>query len=59
MPDEPLLTVSLSPQDWQVIIRGVQKLTIEDGAPTLNRLMTALADAQKPPEHLRPVEAAQ
>lgn len=57
--DEPqALTVSLSPQDWQVILRGMHKLTIEDGAPTLNRLMTALAEAQKPPE-LRPVEAAQ
>lgn len=58
MPDEPMLTVSMHAQDWQVIIRGVQKLTIEEGAPTLNRLMTALADAQKPTE-LRPVEAAQ
>lgn len=58
MPDEPLLTVSLSAADWQVILRGMHKLTIEDGAPTLNRLMQALADAQKPTE-LRPVEAAQ
>lgn len=56
--DEPqALTVSLTPQDWQIVLMGMHKLTIEVGAPTLNRLMTALADAQKPVEtpHLREV----
>lgn len=56
--DEPL-TVSLAPQDWQVVLMGMHKLTIEVGAPTLNRLMTALADAQKPPQVPALKEAAE
>ena len=51
MPDDlPLLTVSLSPQDWQVIMRGVYKLPMEEAVGTANRLQLALADAQKPVE---------
>lgn len=51
MPDEqPLLTVSLAPQDWQVIMRGIYKLPMEEAVGTANRLQTALADAQKPAE---------
>lgn len=61
--DEPLLTVSLSPQDWGVILKGVYKLTLEEAAAVANRLQIALADAQrtpeKPPENLKIVEAAQ
>lgn len=57
--DEPtLLTVSLSPADWQVIMRGILELPMKDAAPTFNRLQEALSAAQKPTE-LRPVEAAQ
>lgn len=55
MPDDlPLLTVSLSPQDWQVIMRGIYKLSMEEAVGTANRLQTALADAQKPfePPHI-------
>lgn len=48
--DQPMLTVSLSPQDWQVIMRGVYKLPMEEAVLTANRLQTALAEAQKPPE---------
>ena len=56
MPDEPLLTVSLSPQDWQVIMRGVYKLPMEEAVGTANRLQTALADAQRP--HAEPLKEA-
>lgn len=48
--DQPLLTVSLSPQDWQVIMRGVWELPMKDAAATANRLQVALAEAQKPAE---------
>lgn len=50
MPDEPMLTVSLHAQDWQVIMRGILELPMKDAAPTFNRLQTALAEAQKPVE---------
>ena len=50
MDEQPMLTVSLSPQDWQVIMRGVYKLSMEEAVGTANRLQTALADAQKPLE---------
>lgn len=48
--DQSMLTVSLSPQDWQVIMRGVWELPMKDAAATANRLQTALAEAQKPLE---------
>lgn len=48
--DEPLLTISLAPLDWQVIMRGILELPMKDAAPTFNRLQTALAEAQRPPD---------
>ena len=48
MPDEPVLTVSLSLPDWQVVMKGILELPMKDAAPTFNRLQAALADAQKP-----------
>ena len=51
MPDDlPLRTISLSDQDWQVILAGLYELPMKHSAATANRLQTALADAQKPAE---------
>lgn len=60
MPDEqPLITVSLAMADWQVIMRGIYKLPMEDAVGTANRLQTQLAEAQKPSQtRLREVHDA-
>lgn len=43
-----LLTISMQPGDWQVVLTGLTKLPIEFGLGTLTRLQQALAEAQKP-----------
>ena len=50
MPDEPQpsLTVTLPAQDWNTLHAGLLKLPGEICIPVLNRLLPALAEAQKP-----------
>jgi hypothetical protein len=49
MPDEPQLTVSLPPNDWNVILSALFELPMKFAAPVHSRLQAALVEAQRPP----------
>jgi hypothetical protein len=48
MPDEPLLTVSLPLNDWQILQAALYEMPMKIALPVANRLKLALDEAQKP-----------
>jgi len=53
MPDETI-SVTLPASDYQTLLAGLMELPGKFGIPVINRLQTALAEAQKPAEEVVP-----
>ena len=56
MPDEAI-TITLSTQDWQIVMAGLGELQAKFAIPVMQRLQAAMAAAQRPAEPLK--EAAE
>lgn len=57
MPDETF-TITLSTQDWQIVMAGLGELQAKFAIPVMQRLQAAMNEAQQPqPEPLK--EAAE
>jgi hypothetical protein len=48
MPEEPPLTISLPPGDWQILQAALYEMPMKIALPVANRLKIALDEAQRP-----------